>query len=122
MIRADDHTEVRMVRDRDGSDGILVCVTNVVVGNPVLAGTRKDLHTDNSSCHCGGSQPWPHDVDSRVLARQGVEDPHTSLALTDALRTHPALTDTCGKAVWTTRILAWRARSSRSGSWFASLG
>jgi hypothetical protein len=27
-------------------------MTDIVIGNPVLASTRKDLHSDNSSCHC----------------------------------------------------------------------
>jgi hypothetical protein len=50
--RADQHRELGLLRPRDRCDRAVDGVADVVVGDPMFASTRANLHDDDStSCH-----------------------------------------------------------------------
>ena len=55
--RADQHRELMVFGSSDRCDRVVDGVSDVIVGDSVLAGTRKNLHPDNCSCHLGVEQP-----------------------------------------------------------------
>jgi len=51
LIWAHQHHELVLVNTATTGDRVLNGMPDVIIGNPVPASTRQDLHTDNDSCH-----------------------------------------------------------------------